>query len=59
MAQQLAESMNTKVFESKIREAVCIKESQISQQSLFTYAPKAKVTEDYSKLIDELLKEEK
>lgn len=59
MAQQLAEGMNTKVFESKIREAVCIKESQISQQSLFTYAPKAKVTEDYSRLIDELLKEEK
>lgn len=55
LAKQLAERLGTKVFNTTIREAITVKEAQISQQSLFEYAPKAKVTEDYSAFIEELL----
>ena len=55
---QLAERMGTKLFQTTIREAVAVKEAQISQQSLFSYAPRAKVTEDYMAFIEELTGEE-
>ena len=55
LAEQLAAKLNTKLFKATIREAIAVKEAQISQQSLYSYAPKAKVTEDYTALIDELI----
>ncbi len=55
LTDQIAEDLNTKVFKATIREAIAIKEAQATQQSIFTYAPKAKVTEDYRAFIDELL----
>lgn len=58
LAGQLAERIGTKVFKTTIREAIAVKEAQISQQSLFQYAPKAKVTDDYTKFIEELIKGE-
>lgn len=50
-----AELLDTKVFESRIRQAVVVQESQIAKEDLFSYAPKAAVTEDYMKFIDEFL----
>jgi len=58
LAGQLAEKIGTKLFKTTIREAIAVKEAQISQQSLFQYAPKAKVTDDYTKFIEELIKGE-
>lgn len=55
LAEQLAEQLETSLFKATIREAVAVKEAQISQQSLFTYAPNAKVTEDYKAFIEEFL----
>ena len=55
LAEQLAERLGTSLYKATIREAVAVKEAQISQQSLFTYAPKAKATEDYRTFIDEFL----
>ena len=52
---QLAQNLGTKLFSSAIREAIAVKESQIRQQSIFSYAPKAKVTADYRGFIEELL----
>lgn len=59
LAEQLAAKLGTKLFKTTIREAIAVKESQISQQSLYNYAPKAKVTEDYTAFIEELLGEER
>ena len=56
---KLADKLGTKVFKTTIREAIAVKEAQISQQSLFEYAPKAKVAEDYRAFIEELLGAEK
>ena len=55
LAEQLAEKLGTKLFKATIREAIAVKEAQISQQSLFAYAPKAKVTEDYTAFVEEVL----
>jgi chromosome partitioning protein len=51
-----AELLNTSVFESRIRQATVVQESQIVKMDLFEYAPKAPVTKDYDAFIDELLK---
>lgn len=57
LAQQIAAKLQTRVFRATIRESVTIREAQISQQTLFQYAPRAKVTADYAAFIDELLTE--
>lgn len=58
LAGQLAAKLGTKLFKATIREAIVVKEAQISQQSLYSYAPKANVTEDYSRFIAELIGED-
>lgn len=55
LTDQLAAKLGTKLFNTRIREAIVVKEAQISQQSLFDYAPKAKVTEDYKRFVEEFL----
>lgn len=50
-----ANLLDTKVFESRIRQAVVVQESQIAKEDLFTYSPNAPVTDDYRKVIDEIL----
>lgn len=52
---QLAEKLGTRLYKSTIREAVAVKEAQISRQSLFEYAPCANVTEDYRGFMAEAL----
>lgn len=58
LAEQLASKLGTTLFKATIREAVAVKEAQISQQNLFVYAPKSKVSEDYRAFIEELLERE-
>ena len=50
-----AKLLNTTLFESRIRQATVVQESQIAKMDLFEYAPKAPVTKDYEAFIDELL----
>lgn len=59
MAEKLAEKLETKLFKAKIRDAVAVKEAQISQKSLFKYAPKSNVTKDYEGFIEEFLGKER
>ena len=59
MEEKLAKKLETKLFKAKIRDAVAVKEAQISQESLFEYAPKSNVTKDYEGFIDEFLGKER
>ena len=59
MAEKLAEKLEAKLFKAKIRDAVAVKEAQISQESLFKYAPKSNVTQDYESFINEFLGKER
>lgn len=55
LAKQIAKRLGTKVYETTIREGIAIKEAQISQQSLFSYAPTAQVTADYKAFVEEVI----
>lgn len=50
-----ASLLNTTIFDSRIRQATVVQESQLVKMDLFEYAPKAPVTQDYEAFIDELL----
>lgn len=50
-----AELLDTKVFDSRIRQAVVVQESQLAKEDLLSYAPKAAVTDDYMRFVDEFL----
>lgn len=56
LANQIASSVDSRLFKSTIREATAIKEAQLSQKSIYEYAGNSKVAEDYTAFVDELLK---
>lgn len=53
-----AQLLNTKLYKTKIRECVAIKEAQAKHQDIFTYNPKSNASEDYGNLISEIFGEE-
>lgn len=58
MIEQTAAELNTKVFDTKIRECTALKEAQAMKQDIFTYAPKSNASADYNAIIKELLERE-
>lgn len=56
--QMTADKLGTKVFRTPIRNSVAVRESQVMQSDLFTEAPKANATQDYTAFINELLESE-
>jgi len=56
LLEQAAAALDTKVFKTRIREAVAIREAEASQQDIFSYSPKSNATLDYKNLIKELSK---
>lgn len=57
MLAETAQQMQTKVFDTSIRENTAIKEAQATRTDIFTYAPGSNAAADYTAFIDELLKE--
>lgn len=55
---RVAESLKTKVFETKIRESVSCRESQSARESIFDYAPTSTTAQDYMSMCDEIEKGE-
>ena len=53
--EKTAQEMNTKLFSTKIRESVKVKEAQALRCSLMSYAPESTTAIDYNKFVDELL----
>lgn len=50
-----ARQLRTKLYNTKIRECVAIKEAQARQQDIYSYSPKSNATADYKQLVDEIL----
>lgn len=57
MIKQTADQMGTKAFNTAIRECIALKEAQAYQSDIFTYAPKSNAAEDYTAVLDELIKD--
>ena len=55
--EELAESIDTKVFQTIIRDCNAFGESEAMQQSIFQYAPRSNGAADYKALIQEILQE--
>lgn len=53
---ELAENMDSSVFETCIREGIAVPESQIMQQELIDYAPKSKPHQDYMEFTKEVIR---
>lgn len=55
MAQTIASQLNTKVFDTKIRQSVSVAEAPAHCQSILDYAPKSNPALDYNEFVDEVL----
>ena len=56
-AKQIAEMIDTKIFDQWIRENVAVKNAQGSRMQLLDYNQRAGAAQDYEKVIDQFLKE--
>lgn len=56
MMRDTAEQIQSRVFESVIRESVVVREAQAMRQSIFRYAPRSKQTNDYDSFAVEYLR---
>lgn len=52
---EIASEMGTKLYNTRIRESITIKEAQVSNEDIFNYDPKAKVTADYDSFVEEVI----
>ena len=50
-----AQSLNTKLFKTKIRECIAVKEAQTQQTNIFDYSPNSNAAKDYNSFISEVL----
>ena len=57
IAEQTAAQLKTKIFNTKIREGIAVKEAQASGQSVLTYSPKSNPAKDYNEFIKEFLED--
>lgn len=56
--EQIATMLNTKLYQSYIRECTAIREAQLSHEDIFTYAPRSNGAKDYAKFGKEFLEDE-
>ena len=56
---KLAKRLGTKIFKTKIRESVAIRESQLVKKDIFSYSSRSGAAADYKALMAEVLKEVK
>jgi len=54
----LADQLGVKVYKTKIRECVAVRESQLARMPIFDYDGKSAAAEDYANLTQEILDEE-
>lgn len=55
MTETLAEQIDSKVFNTRIRASVSVEEAQALSTDIFTYSEKSTVASDYKEFVDELL----
>ena len=57
LLEDTARQLQTKLYQTRIRDTVTIPEAQASQQDIFTYSPRSNATADYTAFIEEVLEE--
>lgn len=59
LLEDTARQFSTKLYSTKIRECIAIKESQASQKDIYSYSPKSNASMDYMELVKEILENNK
>lgn len=59
LRENITKRIGSKTYTTTIRDGIAVKEAQYMHEPLFTYAPKANVTEDYKAFMDEFLEDMK
>lgn len=54
LIEQATKSMNTRLYDTRIRECSAIKEAQALRQDIFSYAPRSNAAKDYKAVIEEI-----
>lgn len=54
--QEQARALGTRLYNTRVRECVALKESQAVQQDIFTYAPRSNGAKDYNEVVEEFLR---
>ncbi len=57
MIEETAGQLQTRLYNTKIRECTALKEAQAKRQSIYSYAPKSNATADYTALVNEIIGE--
>ena len=57
LLEDTANQLQTKLYTTKIRECIALKEAQAIQQDIFTYNPKSNAAEDYATFAEEVLRQ--
>lgn len=52
---QTADMLGTKVFNTRIRECIALREAQLKREDIFSYAPKSNAAQDYSDFVKEII----
>lgn len=55
LIENTAQELGTKVFETKIRECIALKEAQAMQTNIFDYAPNSNAAKDYKNFMKEVI----
>jgi chromosome partitioning protein len=56
LLQETADQLNTKLYKTRIRECIALKEAQATQQDIFSYSPKSNASEDYKAFVEEYIR---
>lgn len=54
MIAQAAEKLETRLYQTKIRECTAVKEAQALREDIYSYAPRCNAAKDYRALLDEI-----
>lgn len=55
MIEATAERFQTRLFNTRIRECVALREAQAMRQSIYQYSPRSNAAKDYTSLVDEIV----
>ena len=56
--EDIARQLNTRLYDTPIRECVSIKEAQAQQQDIYSYAPRSNAAKDYAAFLEEFMERE-
>ena len=55
MMAEEAKALNTRIYQTRIRECTAVKEAQALREDIFTYSPRSNAAKDYKAVIDEMI----